>query len=215
MPLDRNDPEVRALIEEVTAEATAPLIAKRDELLREVKTLKSTRVDNAEVTKLQDKVDELASQLQSVTGERDSAQREVVKTQKAVEKRDAALQRHLVDAGLTDALAKAGVAPHFLEAARAMLRSTATVKATGDDYVAQIGDKPLAEAVKEWASADVGKHFVSAPANAGGGAGGAPAPAGSGTRNPYARDSVNLTEQALLERDNPTQAATLRTAAGV
>jgi hypothetical protein len=35
-----------------------------------------------------------------------------------------------------------------------------------------MGDKPLVDAVAEWASSDEGKHFISAPANSGGGAAG-------------------------------------------
>ena len=41
MPLDRNDPEVKALIEEVTAEATEALSAKNKELIAELRTAKA------------------------------------------------------------------------------------------------------------------------------------------------------------------------------
>jgi uncharacterized coiled-coil protein SlyX len=88
-------------------------------------------------------------------------------------------QRLLVDNGLTEALAKAGVtnAAH-MKAVKAMLASQVQVVAEGDAKVAKVGDKSLVEFVQSWATGDEGKYFVSAPVNSGGGAnssnGGAP-----------------------------------------
>lgn len=173
MAVDRNDPEVKALIEEVTAAATEALSAKNRELLGEVKTLKAKAkgadIDPAEYAALQSKVEELTEEI----GKANKASKaEVEKLTKALQEKDGALTQHLIDAGLTDALAKAGVAPHYLNAAKAMFKGQAALKADGGEYKALIGEKPLAEAITAWAQSDEGKFFVAAPQNGGGGANG-------------------------------------------
>lgn len=171
MAVDRNDPEVKALIEEVTAAATEALSAKNRELLGEVKTLKAKAkgadIDPAEYAALQQKVEELTDELGKA---QKTSKAEVEKLTRALAEKDGALTQHLIDAGLTDALAKAGVAPHYLNAAKAMFKGQAALKADNGQYQALIGDKPIADAIKAWAQTDEGKHFVSAPANNGGGA---------------------------------------------
>ena len=76
----------------------------------------------------------------------------------------------MIDNGLNDAMIKAGIKPEFMSAAKAMLRSETQIKAEDGKYSALMGEKPLFEAITEWAASDEGKHFVSAPANSGGGA---------------------------------------------
>jgi hypothetical protein len=170
MPLDRNDPEVKALIDEVTTEATKALDAKNKELLTELRTVKAklskgTEVDPEKHAELQARVDDLTTQLEKSTKD---SQKTIEKLTKDLSDKDGALTQHLIDGGLTDALAKANVAPHFMDAAKAMLRGQAVLK----DGAALIGDKPLAEAVTAWAGSDQGKHFVQAPHNSGGGSSG-------------------------------------------
>jgi len=173
MAVDRNDPEVKALIEEVTAAATEALSAKNRELLGEVKTLKAKAkgadIDPAEHAALQQKVEELTDELGKV---QKTSKAEVEKLTRALAEKDGALTQHLIDAGLTDALAKAGVAPHYLNAAKAMFKGQAALKAENGQYQALIGEKPIAEAIKAWAQSDEGKFFVVAPQNGGGGANG-------------------------------------------
>jgi hypothetical protein len=79
------------------------------------------------------------------------------------------LNTYLIEAGLTDALAKAGVKPEFMDASKALLKAQAVIKSDNGQYQALIGEKPLADAIKEWAVSEAGKHFVAAPANSGGG----------------------------------------------
>jgi hypothetical protein len=183
MAIDRNEPEVKALIEEVTAAATEALSAKNRELLGEVKTLKAKAkgadIDPAEYAALQSKVEELTEELGKT---QKASKSEVEKLAKALTEKDSALTQHLIDAGLTDALAKAGVAPHYLNAAKAMFKGQAALKADGGQYLALIGDKPLVDAITAWAQSDEGKHFVSAPASSGGGAQGS-GKAGSVNKN--------------------------------
>ncbi|AZR93922.1 hypothetical protein BBB39_09170 [Bordetella trematum] len=165
MPLDRNDPEVKALIDEAVAASSEALSAKNKELLAELRTVKAKvkgEVDPEEHARLQTQVEELTGQLDKVTKE---SARQIEKLTKDLADKDGALTQHLIDGGLSTALAKAGVAPHFMDAAKAMLRGQAAIK----DGAAVIGDKPLADHVTEWAGTDQGKHFVTAPANSGGG----------------------------------------------
>ncbi|HWS73667.1 MAG TPA: hypothetical protein VN324_00865 [Quisquiliibacterium sp.] len=206
MALDRNDPEVKALLEEAISAATEALSAKNRELLGEVKTLKAKAkgadIDPAEHAALQSKVEELTDALDKATK---TSKAEVEKLTKALSTKDAALTQHLIDAGLTDALAKAGVAPHYLTAAKAMFKGQAALKAEGDQYQALIGDKPLADAIAAWAQSDEGKHFVAAPASSGGGAsGGASGGAGKPTQKTVTRqawDQMGHADRATFAKD--------------
>ena len=171
MPIDRNDPEVKALIEEVTAAATEALSAKNKELLGEVKTLKAKArgadIDPAEHAALQTQVEDLTDKL---TKAEKHGKSEIDKLTKQLAEKDGALNKHLIDAGLTDALVKAGVQPAMLDAVKALHQSKAQINAKDGAYEALIDGKPLAEFVTTWAQSDQGKHFVAAPANNGGGA---------------------------------------------
>lgn len=162
--------------------AVEALTAKNRELLGEVKVAKAkakgAEIDPAEHAALQSEVDALKADLSKVTKDSTKA---IEQLQKSLTEKDGALQSYLIDNGLTDALVKAGVRSEFMGAAKAMLRNQAQVKAEEGNYSALMGDKPLVDAVAEWASSDEGKHFISAPANSGGGAAG-----GNGAQQPIA-----------------------------
>lgn len=173
--IDLNSPEVKAAIKAAVTEATEGLIAKRDELLGEVKNLrKGKAIDPADLEKLEAQVETLQTQLKEsdkaakkLAGERDTAV-------KAAADADGNLSKLLVDNGLSDALAQAGVNnPHLSKAAKAVLAAQVQLVVDGDKKVAKIGDKLLSDAVKEWAGTDEGKHFVAAaPASGSGSQGG-------------------------------------------
>jgi hypothetical protein len=106
---------------------------------------------------------------------------DTVKTQletrfnKEIETRDAKLaksqtqiERLVVKAGLSSAIAAAGVAPEFVDAVTALLRQGVEIREEDDEPVAYRGGMPLAEAVKLWAETD-GKAFIR-NGNSGGGA---------------------------------------------
>jgi hypothetical protein len=59
-----------------------------------------------------------------------------------------------------------------MDAAKALLKMQATIKAENGEYAALIGDKPIGDYVKEWTNSDAGKHFIAADNNSGGGANG-------------------------------------------
>lgn len=156
-------------LEDLQAEVEA-LKTHNAKLLGELKVAKAkakgAEIDPEEHAKLQSEVEELRGKLTQVEK---TGKSEIDKLTKALSEKDGALQSYLIDGGLSDALAKAGVRPEFMDAAKALLKSQAAIKADGGQYQALIGDKPLTEAIKAWAG-DAGKHFIAAPANSGGGA---------------------------------------------
>lgn len=190
------------------------LSAKNRELLAELKAAKAkargAEIDPAEHEAVIAERDALAEKLSKAEkGAKADAERAAA----ALAEKDGALSRHLIDAGLSDALAKAGVLPQLMDGARAMLRAGAAVKADAGVYGAFIGDKPLAQAVAEWAAGDVGKWYVAGGGNSGGGAPGSRG--GDGVVNPWAKESFNLTQQIQLTKTKPELAAQLKAAAGI
>lgn len=147
------------------------LSAKNNQLLGEVKVAKAkakgAEIDPAEYAALQNENETLKSELTKAT--KDSA-KTIETLQSSLSEKDGALQSYLIDNGLNDAMLKAGIKPEFMSAAKAMLKANTKVTAENGQYSALMGDKPLFDAITEWAASDEGKHFVSAPANSGGGA---------------------------------------------
>jgi hypothetical protein len=152
-------------------EAMEAMNAKNAELLREVKIArakaKGVEIDPNDFMALQTENETLKSQLDKVA--KDST-KTIEGLQATISEKDGALQSYLIDNGLNDAMLKAGIKPEFMAAAKAMLKSQTKLMADNGQYSALMGDKPLTEAIAEWAAGDEGKHFVSAPANSGGGA---------------------------------------------
>ncbi len=115
-----------------------------------------------------------------------------------------------LDLGLTTALDEINVKPELRKAAMALLRTTAEID---DDGKISLGDKPLSEAIKEWAKSDEGKAFI-ANGNSGGGANGSGKGNQGGDTNPWAKGTWNLTEQGKIYKADPNRARELAKAAG-
>lgn len=195
MSIDLNAPEVQEAITAAVERATQPLLAKRDELLNEVKTLrKGKQVNPEDIEKLETTIDELKGQLTEAQKAAKTATTDAEKARKALETADGFTQRLLVDNGLNEALTKAGVTnPVHLKAVKSMLAGQVQIVADGDSKVAKVGEKALADYIGEWAKGDEGKFFVAAPNNSGGGANG-----GSGGSNKPAGDlkKVDVNDKA-------------------
>lgn len=220
MAYDPNDPADKAIVDGLIAEA---LDAEREKHNDEVKRLKDENfkqreklrkarggegVDTGEIERLERELEETGAKLhtaeanlrevnrklKATEGERDNA-RQTLET-------EASFSRNmLVENGLTAALVEANVAPHFMEAAKALLmKQGVTVKVDGDNRTA-VGpnDKSLGDFVKEWATSDAGKHYVTAPANGGGGGGGNPQ-GGAPTKK---LADMSETERTEMARTNP------------
>lgn len=176
MAFDKNDPEVKAAIKEATeaaiTEATAGLVTKNQELLGKLKKAqKDATIDPADHAALQAELDAIQTKLADALKATKEATKEIEKLKKQCETESKVAHNLLVENGLTMALLEAGVKkPAYQKAARAMLACQVVLTADGENRVAKVGDKTLAEFVKEWAVSDEGKAFVDAPGNIGGGA---------------------------------------------
>ena len=145
--------------------------AKNKELLAEVKKVKAKNADAVEAEKyaeLEAKYDELKEQNDRLAKKYDA---DTKKLNADLASANGSLNKYLIDAGLSDNLAKAGVKAEFLEAAKALLRGNASLKDDKGELKAYIADKPISEFVSEWAQKD-GKAFIAAPQGQGGGASG-------------------------------------------
>lgn len=155
-------------------ESVGKLETKNEELIGENRKLKrGAEIKPEDLAAAEDRADkaekELAEankQVKAITAERDKAV-------KALETESAFTQRLLIQDGLAKALLENGVKDaDMIDVLTAKFASTAKVLIDGEERKAMIGDKALADAIKEWAGSDAGKKFVQAPVNSGGGAGG-------------------------------------------
>ncbi len=166
--------EIQAKIDAAVEELTSGLKTKNAELLGEVKKLKKgATVDPAEVEKLESTIEELRGKLTETEKAAKKAAKDAETAAKALQAESSFTEKLLKQNGLAAELAKNGVTnPALLEAAQAMLGSQVHIVIDGENRVVKMSDKALADAVKEWAGSDKGKHFVSATGNSGGGAAG-------------------------------------------
>lgn len=167
-------------LEDLTQEALDELLQVKEASERSINGLK------ADIAKLKAKAKgadidpeahaELQTQIETLKGELDKVTKASKKTiddlTGQVSAKDASLSKYLIDGQLSDSLAKAKIAPEFMDAVKAMHRGSATIKIENGEHVAYLGDKKLTDAVTEWSSSDAGKHFIKAEVNSGGGAGG-------------------------------------------
>ncbi len=105
------------------------------------------------------------------------------------------------------------VATHFKPAVRALMEGDISIVEQDGKPVAVVGDKSVSDHFKAWAETDDGKHYVGDGGQGGGGAGGGNR--GGGGDNPWAKDTRNLSQQGIMERDNPAKAEQLKREAGV
>jgi hypothetical protein len=137
-----------------------------------------------------------------------------------IKKRQEKIAKLLIDDGLTKALIEAGVGKEFLKASKAMLRDQCTVIEDDGDYRAVVqsdmGEMEIPRYVTDWVASDEGKVFV--PPAKGSGAGNTDRPTtrlpGSDGRNPWAKETWNLTEQGKILKEDRTRAEKLAKAAG-
>jgi hypothetical protein len=166
----------KAELDEAIATAKEAQDAKNAELLGEVKKLKSDLrktqdIKPEDLAALEVDNEKLRAELATANKTAKDATTAAEKATKALEAEQGVTHRLIAENGLVAELTKAGVTdPAYLDATKAMLLGQVKVVAEGEDRKALYGDKPLADAIKEWAGTDIGKRFVAAPNNAGGGA---------------------------------------------
>lgn len=188
-----SESEIKALVQAGVDEATDRLAAKNKELLGELKQArKGQEIDPETVTRLESKVHELQDALATAEKSEKLAKAEAEKVGKLYATEVETGKKLAIDSGLGDAIASAKVAPHFIPAVKAMLASKTSLN---DERAVMIGDKPLADFVKEWSQSDEGKHYIVAPNNSGGGAGGSGGEGGAKTMARSDFDEKNPVEK--------------------
>jgi len=196
-------------LEELTQDKLDGLLSKFEALEESNRGLKSDLVklkvkakgadiDPEDYANLQNQVAELSGRLEN---DGKLSKKELDRLSGLVKEKDSALTTYLLDANLTDSLAKSKVKPELMDAAKALLKMQATIKAENGNYQAVIGDKALGEFVKEWATSETGKHFVSAENNSGGGAQGGNNNSQSKTITRSEFDAKSQYERATLAKD--------------
>jgi len=160
------------------------------------------------------KFEELQKDLQS----RHAQEIEQIKNQ--LREKESFIHRLVVGDGLTQALLKHGVAPEFVEAAKALLERKVPISIDSDTYTAivktDMGDAPLEKFVENWVQTNDGRPFVAAKGNAGGAERATSSDKRSGqANNPWKTETFNLTKQGEISRKNPELARILRKEAGL
>jgi hypothetical protein len=231
MAYDPNDPAdvaiVTAAVEDaLTAERethqaeVTRLTGKNTELLGKLTRARAGNGDGGnteEITRLEREVEETGAKLRTAESDLRTAQRELRTitterdTLRTTAEQEAAFSRNmLIENALTSALVEANVAPHFMEAAKAMHAKAVKVEVNGEERTVTANGKSVADFVKEWAASDAGKHYVSAPANGGGGANNAGAN-GGGTKK---LTEMNEGDRLKMAKEDPVGWAALLAAEG-
>lgn len=189
--------ELDAEIEKAVAKATgdveglkekvAELIASEKKWKAEAR--RASEIKPEDVAAIEAERDKALADLAASQKQAKDATAAADKATKALQAESAVTQKLLIHDGLSKALIEAGVKDaDVLDVLTAKFAAGAKVVAEGDERKAFYGDKPLGDHIKEWAASDVGKKFVTAPANVGGGAQGgtrAKADASTMTRAEY------------------------------
>lgn len=127
--------------------------------------------DAAEYHRLKDmdggKVDEkLREQRERLTA---AHQKELDKVKEELGKQTSTVHNLVARQGLAKAMAEAGIAEPLREAVEAMYLPKVKIEDAGGEIQALLDNKPLADAMQEFAQSDKGKHYVAADKSGGGG----------------------------------------------
>ena len=177
------------------------LLSDKKKILDEKKKLQA-KTDGVDIEKyfaMTDELEMLKAEHSKVTK---LSKLEIEKLSKSLQDKDSAIQRHLIEDGLSTHLAKVGVRPEFIEASKALLRQKTSLKEENGAYQALLGDKPLTDGIAEWVSGE-GKHFIQASGGSGGGASGGGSH--SGNEN-YKRSEMNHSQKGEYIAKNGQEA---------
>lgn len=205
MAIDMNDPEVKAAIAEAVAAAVedevAGLKSKNAELKRDLlEARKGKTIDPAELEARDARIEELTAKIAASDKAAKDALKAAEKATATLAQEQAFTHKLVAENGLVQALTQVGVTdPAYLDAVKALHLANVKVAVEGDSRTALYGDKPLADAIKEWAGSDVGKKFVAAPVNSGAGATGGKGASGTGkTVSPQEFATMGAKERAAF-----------------
>ncbi len=141
-------------------------------------SMKDGEALKAELESSKKLLDEKGKQLEALSKE--SSERETILT-KSLSEEKAAVERLLLDAGLTSELSKANIKPSLISAVKALIREKRILSVEGEGEIRNAVAKStkdgvekklcLSDWVKEFIASDEGKEFIAAKENAGSGAG--------------------------------------------
>lgn len=151
------------------------LKAKNDELLGEVKALKTklrsaTEISPEDVAALESENDRLKAELGKAQKEAKDATKAAETATKALEAEQGAARSYALDAELAGAIAEGNVIASLVPGFKAMMASQAKADLVEGKYSVTIGDKPAREHIKAFLDSEDGKAWRAAQANGGGGA---------------------------------------------
>ena len=220
MAYDPKDPADKKIVDKLIADAVeareAELAAEHDEAIKGLKDKNKellakvkagTTGDPKEVEALETQVEDLNKKIRELEKGGKKYEKQIADLTAERDGANKAVEKHIVEWGLTEALTAAKVPAQFLPGANALLQNRVTVVTDGEAKVAKIGDKTLGDFVKEWSQGDEGKHYVAAPVNGGGNAPGGHG--GQGSQQPTMKradfNALPVAEQATLMSDAKTR----------
>lgn len=189
----------KADLDAAIAEAKEAQDAKNRELLAEVKALKADLRKTQEIkpedfAALESELEKVKADNAKLGADLKAAQKAAETATKALEAESGFTSKLLIQDGIKSALIANGVKDEdYIDALVTKFSASAAVVTEGDARVAKMGDKAVADAIKEWAGSDAGKKFVAAPVNNGGGA---PGGAGGGGGKIVTRAQFDGMDQA-------------------
>lgn len=140
------------------------------------------------------------------------------KFKKQLEVKDGFISQLLIDEGLTKALVEVGVGKEFLKAAKALLREDVKVVDEDGSYKAIVetdtGPLDISRYVSDWVASDEGKVFIPPAKGSDAGPGKTGPKLNLGEKNPWAKETWNLTLQGKMLREDRMKADKLAKAAG-
>jgi hypothetical protein len=211
LTLARERDELKKRFEGIDPEEVRKL-AEEKRRLEEAAQLKAGEFDKVLAARLQAAKGEHDKQLAAVTGERDALHTRLSAIQIDQAVVTEASKRGLRASAIPDITARARGAFRLVDGSPTPFEADGKTVRAGKDGVAPMN-------LAEWVDTLVSDAPHLFEANAGGGSGGATSqygtPGGAGSssytgRNPFRKESWNLTEQMKLEKTNPALAARLR-----
>lgn len=197
--------ELDSAIKDAIEEATKGLKKNLDDALDEAKEAKrklrsASEIKPEDLTAAEDRADKAEARVKELEKTAKDAVTAREKAEKALADEQGYTQKLLISDGLKSALIANGVKDEdFIDSLTAKFAANAKVIVEGDQRKAMLGDKPMMDAIKEWAGSDAGKKFVAAATNSGGGAGGGDKNKGSAAKTMLRSTYAALDQNAKAE----------------
>ena len=208
MTLEELEAKVKELTESLAAESEAKKGVLADLTKAKAELRKGQTIDPNDYAQLQSENEALKTKLTDADKSSKKLAEERDKALKTLETESQVTVNMQRERDLTEGLAGINVTNAIsLKAAKAMLAAQVTVVTKDGVRISMVGDKPISEHLKEWATTDEGKHFVAAPNNNGGGAQG-----GSQNTTNKAFKDMGSDERTELYRKDPAKYEALKAA---